>query len=136
MTLGSSLFYLVEVNIHFRRTLSAGLATASSTSKNSLLLRLLVAKKMCKYIAHLFACGVFSSCTCRFAFDAENICYSRWSRRLPLQTTLSSLFSKQTIIHGNNVQMEREKKILFLDIRNLLNTLFRVSEPILCHKFI
>jgi len=68
MTKGSSFLYLVEVNFRFRRTLSAGMASASSTSK--------------------LVCGVFCSCTCRFAFGAENICYSRWSRRLPLQSTI------------------------------------------------
>jgi len=70
MTKDSSLFLFSRGGFRSSRTLSAGMASASSTSK--------------------LACGVFSSCTCRFAFGAENICYSRWSRRLSLQSTIGS----------------------------------------------
>jgi len=73
MTKGSSLFIFEEVDLRYRRKLSAGMASVSSTSK--------------------LACGVFSSC------------YSRWSRRLSLQSTIRSSCDKQTIITVYNVRM-------------------------------
>jgi len=66
MTKAVPFLYLVEIDFRCRRTLSAGMASASSTSK--------------------LAFGVFSSC------------YSRWSRRLSLQSTICSSCAKQTII--------------------------------------
>ena len=82
MTKGSSFLYLVEVDFRCKRTLSAGMTSASSSSKLS--------------------CGVFSSC------------YSRWSRRLPLQSTIGSTCANQRIINGYNFfNVSIEKRLIF-----------------------
>ena len=99
------------VDFHFRRTPRAWPQPPQTN-------RMLVTKALPHDVAFLalvplLFCGVFRSCTCRFAFGAENICYSHWSRRLSLQSTFSSSCAKQTIINGYMFKCRYRKKTYF-----------------------
>ena len=100
MTKGSSLFFIQcgRFPLQTDAFRGHGFSLLDEQKTSPVSLRQLRRKQVVE--PQLVVCGVFSSCTCRFAFGAENICYSR---RKDIGRTVIRPISLRRVIAGAHV---------------------------------